>query len=175
MSELNLIPTSIKEQRAKKLKRNNAINISIIVISVLFLGLYFPYLMLTNLRTEENDLKKQIQADQSIVNEYNDIKTEIDRAHNLIQKVKSIEVGRSFLIPTVKEIENFVPSGMTFKALEYTQGSGITVTAEVSNVNDAAIFVANLQATEKFRNCQINGISDLANGLMSVTITILVI
>ena len=175
MSELNLIPTSIKEKRAKKLRRNNMINISIIVLSVLFLGLYFPYLILTNSTAEESRLKQQIQANHSIVNEYNAIKAEIEKSKELTGKVQSFENVRSFKTPIIQGLEKYIPAGMTFKSLEYAIESGMKITAEVSNLNEAAAFVANLQSTENYRNCQLDNVTVSSDGKMIIIVTILFI
>jgi Tfp pilus assembly protein PilN len=171
MNELNLIPSSLKSSRNKKDKKLNVAYSIIIVFAILFFGAYFPFMQLSNLQTEEADLKSQVDSKINVLNERDRIVGFVNATNQLIAKVENFDKSRVSAYRLVTSLQRLTPSDVMLNDLNYTSDS-ISMTASSKNYYAASIFVGNLQENEIFKNAILTSISKDQNNVYTFSVNV---
>ena len=154
MAELNLIPSSMKSKRNLKSKKLNAFYIVIIMFAILFFGIYFPYLTLQSTQNKEAALKSQVDAQYNVIVERNNMIAHMSKTNELVTKVENLEKNRVLTFKQIVELQKSTPMDVSFVSLSYTSDQ-IAISGSTKDYNSPAVFAANLQETELYKNARL--------------------
>lgn len=171
MNELNLIPSSLKSNREKKNQNKNIIYIAIIVIAILFFGIYFPFMQLDRLQNIEADLKGQVDAQINVIQERDRIVEFVKSTNELIDKVDAFNKNKFQVRNLIVDLQKCTPADVSFSSLTYT-AEGINITATAKNYFSPSIFAGNLQETELYKNAKLTSITKDQNNAYFFVVTI---
>jgi Tfp pilus assembly protein PilN len=165
MSELNLIPYRIKEQRRNKYRVRQYLASGIIVFCVLFFGLYFPMMTLHSLQSEESYLKSQIDAQQTVISENETLKTQTEQLKHYVDQVTKLDLGEGSAMDRVKGLEQFMPKEIRLVWLNYS-ASEVSMEGTSTGYSQIGEFAANLQMSDQYQSAVITEIQrdDSASG-----------
>lgn len=174
MGELNLLPYSLKEKKRKIFKTRQYAAMALILICILFFGIYLPKLYLADLKKKEINLKAEINANKIILDQSKITNEELANYKQRIELVNAINQSRIIASDRIKELQQYIPkdTGFIFNNLVYNN-SGFTILGTTSNYNYVSEFVANLQMSNKYKSAKIINISGTGKHSYNFNITIL--
>lgn len=173
MGELNLLPYSLKEKKRKVFKTRQYVAAALILICILFLGIYLPQVYLADLKKQEISLQAEINANKVILEQSKTTNEELANYKQRIELINVINQSRVIGSDRIKELNQYMPkdAGFTFNNLVYNK-SGFTISGTTNNYNYVSEFVANLQMTKKYKSAKITSIT--GNGKYSYSFNITV-
>ena len=172
MTQINLIPYEIKEKRRKNNHFRQLIAGGIVILCVLFFGVYFPMGTLSSLKSNEAILKQQIDLHQDVITENNQIKSQTNQYNSYIEKALQLDAKKPRIVNKIEGNETYTPESVTFDSLNYSD-SGLLITGSSANYNAICELGANLQMSKEYKVARISSINyDLTNKLYSFTLTI---
>jgi Tfp pilus assembly protein PilN len=173
MGELNLLPYSLKEKKQKVFKTRQYAAAALILICILFLGIYLPKIYLADLKKQEISLQAEINANKIILEQSKITNEELANYKNRIELINVINQSRVTASDRIEELQQYVPkdSGFTFNNLVYNK-NGFTISGTTSNYNYVSEFVANLQMANKYKSAKITSISGNGKHSYNFNITI---
>lgn len=172
MAQLNLIPYDIREKKRKNHQLRQQIAAGIILVCVLFFGVYFPMGTLSSLKSHEASLQQQIDLHQDIILENKEIKSQTDQFNRYIQKALQLSTDKTRIVNRIRGIETYTPDAVKFGSLNYSD-TGLLITGTSADYNAICEMGANLQMSKEYQEAKIASINyDLTNRLYSFTIMI---
>lgn len=172
MTELNLIPYSLKKKRRNRLKYTKYICYGILFLCILFWGLYFPMGTLNRLKTEVSSLKEQAKSYESITREGESIKNDIDTLNKFVNKVNGLTNNKVIVVDKIRGLQAYIPQDVVFNDLTYAGGI-ISITGEASNYSSISEFTANLQMSQNYSGAKLSNINyDKLKNTYSFSLTI---
>ena len=160
MSELNLLPYSIKQKKMANLGLIQGLLVIILIAAILAAGAYLPYLKLVELRAEETSLKANVDKAKIAKIDNDKLKKETTLIKDYIDKVDNVKKFKTSVHPIVKNLEKYLPKDVVIKNFAYTKGT-INITASCKNYDSIDEFVANLQETKEYSNSTVSNLSSV--------------
>lgn len=158
MTELNLIPYSIKKKRRNKLIYIQYISLGIVILCILFFGVYFPMGKLSKLKTEVASLKKQAYSSQGIIEEGQNFRNQINNLDKFINKVNELTTNKVIVSDKIRGLQAFIPQDIIFNNLNYS-GNIVSINGEALKYNSISEFAANLQMSQNYSGARISNIN----------------
>jgi Tfp pilus assembly protein PilN len=172
MTELNLIPYSLKKKRKNKLMITQYVCVGILILCVLFLGLYYPMNTLSGLRAKEELLKIQVTPYQSMINEEQSIKNDISVLNKFISKVNALTSTKVSVVDRIRGLQALIPLDIVFTSCNYSNNI-ISISGLATKYSSISEFAANLQTSQNYSGAEILNINfDEANNNYSFSLTI---
>jgi type IV pilus assembly protein PilN len=158
MNEINLIPYSLKEKKQKIyiIRQYNAIGI--LILCILFSGVYFPSMKLTQLKTQEKVLLGKVNENKAAMEQNKIISSELASYNERAQLIDYFSKNRIIVSTRIMDIEKFIPRDIKLVSLNYTK-EVTTITGSTNNYNSVGEFAANLQTSKKYKSAKIVGIT----------------
>lgn len=172
MTELNLIPYSLKKKRRNKLRYTQYICFGILFLCMLFWGLYFPMGTLNKLNLQVNSLQEQAKDYESIASEGQSIQNDINTLNKFINKVNGLTTNKVIIVDEIRGLQAFMPQDLTFNNLNYSAGV-ISINGEATSYSSISEFAANLQMSQNYSGAKLSNITyDKLNNLYNFTLII---
>ena len=171
MSELNLIPSSLKSSRNKRNKNQNIIYSIIIILAIMFFGVYFPGMQLNRLQNDEASYKSQVDAQINVIQERDRMVNFVNTTNELISKVENFNKSRVLVYSLITQLQKLTPADVSLNSLAYTM-DGISISAVAKNYFSPSIFVGNLQESELYKNAKLTNINKDQTNTYSFNVTI---
>ena len=158
MNELNLIPYSLKQKNQKLFVTRQYSALVILILCMLFAGVYFPSLKLTQLRAQEKILLSKVNESKAAMEENKIISSELASYNERVQLIDYFSKNKIIVSSRIIDIEKYIPKDIKLVSLNYTM-EGTTITGSTNNYNAVAEFAANLQTSQKYKSAKIIGIN----------------
>lgn len=158
MNEINLIPYSLKEKKQKIyiIRQYNAIGI--LILCILFSGVYFPSMKLAQLKAQEKVLLGKVNENKAAMEQNKIVSSELASYNERAQLIDYFSKNKIIVSTRITDIEKFIPRDIKLVSLNYTK-EGTTVTGSTNNYNSVAEFAANLQTSKKYKSAKVVGIT----------------
>ncbi len=163
MAELNLIPSSMKKKSYEKNKRLSMLFLVIIAFAVLFFAFYIPFIILQDLQDTESTLRLQINAQNNVIEERKLMTSQMETTKELISLVDNFDKSRKSINQYITDLQSMIPSDIDCTVLDYADNV-LSITGTAMNQESPAVFVANLQETENYKNANLINITAEADG-----------
>lgn len=172
MKELNLLPYGMKDKRKKNFLYKQYIGIGIIILCVLFIGIYFPMGKLSRLKTKEAALEQQVKTYEVMIDKGQKMKLDIDNLNKYVNKVKELTDNKIIVADKIRGLQAFLPKDLSFNSLSYTDGA-IAVNGQATKYASISELTANLQMSTNYSNAKISNIThDKINNTYSFALII---
>jgi Tfp pilus assembly protein PilN len=172
MSELNLIPYSIKRKRKQRKLLIQAGAGTTLMIFILFAGAYYPHFKANKQYSNQLLLMTEIEKESVSKNKNAELRTELDALKKYIDKVDSIKNNKSPVYDILKNMEKYLPSDVYITNLNYDKGN-ISINATCKQYHSINELLANLQESKEYKNSSVNTIAASSkNGEYTFTLTI---
>lgn len=158
MNELNLIPYGIKQKKQRVFIIRQYIAYAIILICILFMGLYIPNFLLHQFKNQEQRLLDQVNENKAAVRERELIATEIENYNNKIKVIDTLINNKIKAADKIRELEQYTPTDVKVLNMNYNS-TGITIQGTAGDYNSTAEFAANLEMSKKYKQSKIISIS----------------
>lgn len=164
---LNLNPKSIEKEK----KKDNTIIYAIIygILTVLLLlNAAIIYAENISLKDESAKLSSSVKGYKMDHQEYIDTYNELQREKTFINKINEIN-KKGEVWKDIKDIGNYVPSGISINSMKFDSGK-ITLQGISKTNSEVAIFLANLQMSNKYKNASVLNMGDteIINGNLNI-------
>lgn len=158
MAELNLVPFSLKEKRRKKHFFRQYLSLGIVILCILFFGIYFPMGTLSKLNANADSLYLKVASYEDVINERESIKVAIDFFNKYANKVTSLTANKVMVADRIRGLEAYIPKEIIFDNISYNN-TLITIQGNSSDFNAISEFSANLQMSQNYSKAEISNIS----------------
>ncbi|AQM59480.1 PilN domain-containing protein [Clostridium baratii] len=164
---LNLNPKSIEKEKKKD---STIIYASIygILTVLLLLNAAIIYAENISLKDESAKLSSSVKGYKMDHQEYIDTYNELQREKTFVNKINEIN-KKGEVWKDIKDIGNYVPSGISINSMEFDSGK-ITLQGISKTNSEVAIFLANLQMSNKYKNASVLNMGDteIINGNLNI-------
>lgn len=157
MSELNLIPSSLKRKNSFLSNRRNRIICICVILALFLVGVVLPIIELNVINSREKKLQEEIKAGEGILKESEEIKKEISEYKTHIASVEIITKLLPDAEAKIRGLEKYMTGDVSFSSLAWGNGI-ITIQAKSNSYNSLCVFAANLQESKEYSEARINGI-----------------
>jgi Tfp pilus assembly protein PilN len=158
MNELNLIPYSLKERKQKIYLARQYNAIFILILCILFSGVYFPSTRLAKLKEEEKLLLNKINENKAAMEENKLISSELASYNERAKLIDYFSKSRVSVANRLIDIDKVRPADIKLVSMNYTN-EGTTILGSTNNYNAISEFTANLQALKKYKSAKIVNIT----------------
>lgn len=164
---LNLNPKSIEKEKKKDSTIIYAIIYGILTV-LLLLNAAIIYAENISLKDESAKLSSSVKGYKMDHQEYIDTYNELQREKTFVNKINEIN-KKSEVWKDIKDIGNYVPSGISINSMEFDSGK-ITLQGISKTNSEVAIFLANLQMSNKYKNASVLNMGDteIINGNLNI-------
>jgi Tfp pilus assembly protein PilN len=158
MNEINLIPYSLKEKKQKIyiIRQYNAV--IMLILCILFSGVYFPSMKLSQLKEQEKALLSKVNENKSAMEQNKIISSELASYNERAQLIDYFSKNKIIISTRIMDIEKYIPRDIKLGSFNYTK-EGATITGSTNNYNAVAEFAANLQTSKKYKSAKVVGIT----------------
>lgn len=164
---LNLNPKSIEKEKKKDSTIIYAIIYGILTV-LLLLNAAIIYAENISLKDESAKLSSSVKGYKMDHQEYIDTYNELQREKTFVNKINEIN-KKSEVWKDIKDIGNYVPSGISINSMKFDSGK-ITLQGISKTNSEVAIFLANLQMSNKYKNASVLNMGDteIINGNLNI-------
>lgn len=164
---LNLNPKSIEKEKKKDSTIIYAIIYGILTV-LLLLNAAIIYAENISLKDESAKLSSSVKGYKMDHQEYIDTYNELQREKTFVNKINEIN-KKGEVWKDIKDIGNYVPSGISINSMEFDSGK-ITLQGISKTNSEVAIFLANLQMSNKYKNASVLNMGDteIINGNLNI-------
>lgn len=164
---LNLNPKSIEKEKKKDSTIIYAIIYGILTV-LLLLNAAIIYAENISLKDESAKLSSSVKGYKMDHQEYIDTYNELQREKTFINKINEIN-KKGEVWKDIKDIGNYVPSGISINSMKFDSGK-ITLQGISKTNSEVAIFLANLQMSNKYKNANVLNMGDteIINGNLNI-------
>ena len=164
---LNLNPKSIEKEKKKDSTIIYAIIYGILTV-LLLLNAAIIYAENISLKDESAKLSSSVKGYKMDHQEYIDTYNELQREKTFVNKINEIN-KKSEVWKDIKDIGNYVPSGISINSMEF-DGGKITLQGISKTNSEVAVFLANLQMSNKYKNASVLNMGDteIINGNLNI-------
>lgn len=164
---LNLNPKSIEKEKKKDSTIIYAIIYGILTV-LLLLNAVIIYAENISLKDESAKLSSSVKGYKMDHQEYIDTYNELQREKTFINKINEIN-KKGEVWKDIKDIGNYVPSGISINSMKFDSGK-ITLQGISKTNSEVAIFLANLQMSNKYKNASVLNMGDteIINGNLNI-------
>lgn len=164
---LNLNPTIISKEIKKSNINRLVIKVPIIILtSIIIAG--FSFCIINNIISRDiNVIEKNINRYLEILEKNDKLKSENNKMQYFINKIDNIENGTKKTSYILESINNYVPKEISFFSLSLSEDSVINIIGESDSYEKIAVFLANLEMSEKFSNVTISYINPIEKDIES--------
>ena len=164
---LNLNPKSIEKEKKKDSTIIYAIIYGILTV-LLLLNVAIIYAENISLKDKSAKLSSSVNGYKMDHQEYIDTYNELQREKTFVNKINEIN-KKSEVWKDIKDIGNYVPSGISINSMEFDSGK-ITLQGISKTNSEVAIFLANLQMSNKYKNASVLNMGDteIINGNLNI-------
>ena len=164
---LNLNPKSIEKEKKKDSTIIYAIIYGILTV-LLLLNAAIIYAENISLKDESAKLSSSVNGYKMDHQEYIDTYNELQREKTFVNKINEIN-KKSEVWKDIKDIGNYVPSGISINSMKFDSGK-ITLQGISKTNSEVAIFLANLQMSNKYKNASVLNMGDteIINGNLNI-------
>ncbi|WWU66228.1 PilN domain-containing protein [Clostridium baratii] len=164
---LNLNPKSIEKEKKKDSTIIYAIIYGILTV-LLLLNAAIIYSENISLKDESAKLSSSVKGYKMDHQEYIDTYNELQREKTFVNKINEIN-KKGEVWKDIKDIGNYVPSGISINSMEFDSGK-ITLQGISKTNSEVAIFLANLQMSNKYKNASVLNMGDteIINGNLNI-------
>ncbi|MGG7159965.1 PilN domain-containing protein [Clostridium baratii] len=164
---LNLNPKSIEKEKKKDSTIIYAIIYGILTV-LLLLNAAIIYAENISLKDESAKLSSSVKGYKMDHQEYIDTYNELQREKKFVNKINEIN-KKGEVWKDIKDIGNYVPSGISINSMEFDSGK-ITLQGISKTNSEVAIFLANLQMSNKYKNASVLNMGDteIINGNLNI-------
>lgn len=164
---LNLNPKSIEKEKKKDSTIIYAIIYGILTV-LLLLNAAIIYAENISLKDESAKLSSSVKGYKMDHQEYIDTYNELQREKTFINKINEIN-KKGEVWKDIKDIGNYVPSGISINSMKFDSGK-ITLQGISKTNSEVAIFLANLQMSNKYKNASVLNMGDteIINGNLNI-------
>lgn len=160
MSELNLIPYSLREKKIKERKIRNYSSYALILFSLLFISVYIPKLRLNSLNKDIVSLKAELTDSAPILNENKELKDKFNLVKDYIAKVDAVSKSDKSTIEKLKQLETAIPKDIIIRSLNYDKNGTLAMSGETKNYNSIAEFTANLEVSNNYKKVFVTNVTN---------------
>ena len=111
-----------------------------------------------SLKDESAKLSSSVKGYKMDHQEYIDTYNELQREKTFVNKINEIN-KKSEVWKDIKDIGNYVPSGISINSMEFDSGK-ITLQGISKTNSEVAVFLANLQMSNKYKNARVLNMGD---------------
>lgn len=154
---LNLNPKSIEKEKKKDSTIIYIIIYGILTI-LLLLNAAIIYAENISLKDESTKLSSNVKGYKMDHQEYIDTYNELQREKTFVNKINEIN-KKGEVWKDIKDIGNYVPSGICVNSMEFDSGK-ITLQGTSKTNSEVAVFLANLQMSNKYKNASVLNMGD---------------
>ena len=154
---LNLNPKSIEKEKKKDSTIIYVIIYGILTI-LLLLNAAIIYAENISLKDESTKLSSNVKGYKMDHQEYIDTYNELQREKTFVNKINEIN-KKGEVWKDIKDIGNYVPSGICVNSMEFDSGK-ITLQGTSKTNSEVAVFLANLQMSNKYKNASVLNMGD---------------
>lgn len=158
MTELNLIPEHLKENRARLLHKKILSFIAAGVLVILFFAFFIPNILITKLQEQENELKSKSGLGKAEKGNAALMDDDINNQQSYIEKVEMIKAIREVISEKIYIVEKSVSQDLKILNLSYDENE-LAIRGATSNYNSISDFVLRLKAVKYFENSRIISIN----------------
>jgi Tfp pilus assembly protein PilN len=158
MGELNLIPYEVKKKKNINFKIRQYVAASLIILVLLFTGIYYPKAHLNALKNQDADLKVDVEKGNKILVENVKVKEEIANYKSYTDKVEMLTKQKVIASTKLQGLEKYTPSDIALSSLNYGKGM-INITGVTKKFNSISEFAANLQMSKEYNKSTISNIA----------------
>ncbi|GAA0858382.1 PilN domain-containing protein [Clostridium baratii] len=164
---LNLNPKSIEKEKKKDSTIIYAIIYGILTV-LLLLNAAIIYAENISLKDKSAKLSSSVNGYKMDHQEYIDTYNELQREKTFVNKINEIN-KKSEVWKDIKDIGNYVPSGISINSMKFDSGK-ITLQGISKTNSEVAIFLANLQMSNKYKNASVLNMGDteIINGNLNI-------
>ncbi|WP_394883570.1 PilN domain-containing protein, partial [Clostridium baratii] len=164
---LNLNPKSIEKEKKKDSTIIYAIIYGILTV-LLLLNSAIIYAENISLKDESAKLSSSVKGYKMDHQEYIDTYNELQREKTFVNKINEIN-KKGEVWKDIKDIGNYVPSGISINSMKFDSGK-ITLQGISKTNSEVAIFLANLQMSNKYKNASVLNMGDteIINGNLNI-------
>lgn len=164
---LNLNPKSIEKEKKKDSTIIYAIIYGILTV-LLLLNAVIIYAENISLKDKSAKLSSSVNGYKMDHQEYIDTYNELQREKTFVNKINEIN-KKSEVWKDIKDIGNYVPSGISINSMKFDSGK-ITLQGISKTNSEVAIFLANLQMSNKYKNASVLNMGDteIINGNLNI-------
>lgn len=164
---LNLNPKSIEKEKKKDSTIIYAIIYGILTV-LLLLNAAIIYAENISLKDESAKLSSSVKGYKMDHQEYIDTYNELQREKTFINKINEIN-KKGEVWKDIKDIGNYVPSGISINSMKFDSGK-ITLQGISKTNSEVAVFLANLQMSNKYKNASVLNMGDteIINGNLNI-------
>ena len=164
---LNLNPKSIEKEKKKDSTIIYAIICGILTV-LLLLNVAIIYAENISLKDKSAKLSSSVKGYKIDHQEYIDTYNELQREKTFVNKINEIN-KKSEVWKDIKDIGNYVPSGISINSMKFDSGK-ITLQGISKTNSEVAIFLANLQMSNKYKNASVLNMGDteIINGNLNI-------
>lgn len=164
---LNLNPKSIEKEKKKDSTIIYAIIYGILTV-LLLLNVAIIYAENISLKDKSAKLSSSVNGYKMDHQEYIDTYNELQREKTFVNKINEIN-KKSEVWKDIKDIGNYVPSGISINSMKFDSGK-ITLQGISKTNSEVAIFLANLQMSNKYKNASVLNMGDteIINGNLNI-------
>lgn len=164
---LNLNPKSIEKEKKKDSTIIYAIIYGILTV-LLLLNAAIIYAENISLKDESAKLSSSVKGYKMDHQEYIDTYNELQREKTFVNKINEIN-KKGEVWKDIKDIGNYVPSGISINSMKFDSGK-ITLQGISKTNSEVAIFLANLQMSNKYKNASVLNMGDteIINGNLNI-------
>ena len=164
---LNLNPKSIEKEKKKDSTIIYAIIYGILTV-LLLLNAAIIYAENISLKDKSAKLSSSVNGYKMDHQEYIDTYNELQREKTFVNKINEIN-KKGEVWKDIKDIGNYVPSGISINSMEFDSGK-ITLQGISKTNSEVAIFLANLQMSNKYKNASVLNMGDteIINGNLNI-------
>lgn len=148
--ELNLVPRVYNQVKVEEKKKRGAVIAILVVVIIGALGVASTFGYEYYLNYKHDNLTKELQKNQELINKNNQLQQDIERTKAHIEKAKKLQVLKSQKTDVLfDELEKNFPTGIKAEKLNYNKASitmeGISSSKEAiqelwANLRESAIF-----------------------------------
>lgn len=160
MSELNLIPYSIRDKKDRNQKKRQYFMLGIVGIFFLLFLLFLPEAQFLRVKKQEASYKKQLEAlnVEKLNTEYDEIKKEIGSLNQYIEKVDNLTKNKISSCGRIEALESYIPLNVVVDNLVYNDKEMI-INGTSTGMQSASEFAANLQMSGNYKDVRITNVN----------------
>lgn len=158
MSELNLISYSLKQKKQKNYQTRQYRALGILALCMFFSGIYFPKMMLAELKVQEASLLNKVTVNKAVLEESKLVSSELASYNQRSQFIDYLSKNKFYISNRIVDFEKYISKDIKLTSLNYT-AEGTTLTGTASNYNAVSEFAANLETSKKYKSVKITSIT----------------
>ena len=150
MIRINLLPFRAARKR-ENIRKQISVYIGLIVLTLLVLGYYSIFLLnkVSDLKTDEENIKKELVSFQKELDEIKALENKIKEVKVKLDVIKELEKGKAGPVLLLADVAGAVPKDKLWLT-SYTESKGIlSLTGTAMDNETVALFMNNLEQTEE--------------------------